>query len=816
MKVPWKWLAEYVDLPWDAEEAAKRLTLAGVKVEGVSYEKAEISNVVTAKVVEVSPHPLKQGLNVGVLDTGKERFSVVSGAPGMAAGNIVLLAKPGSSLPGGLRIEARDFGGVPSQGMVVCSNEILYGAEHRPEEDIVILPAGTPLGVPAQDVLYLDDHVIELELTVNFSHCLSILGVALEVSALTGAQVRLPRILEAWDWAGARGSRPPAGDPAEPGFFKVALPDKDLCPRYVAKVVRGVSFRYSPLEIERKLMLAGMRPISAVVDATNYVMLETGQPLHAFDLDTLKGDVICARRSRAGESIVTLDGERHDLEEGTLVIADAEGPVAVAGVMGGGMTEVTSKTKNLLLESAYFSPLPVRRVSQKLRLRTEAAVRFEKGVDPTAQASAAERLAEVIVAHAGGQAEPGRTDLDLLQAKPKKIRITGRDFRRTLGLPISGGECSRILESLRFECVPVDDGGDETLEVTVPPRRVDVEGSIDLVEEVARQYGYDKFEAHPLSVAVPGGPPNTEFVRMDSLRDLLVRLGGLEMVTTSLLDIRDIRALGWGEDDPRGRPVPVQNPLSSEEAYLRTGLLPGLCKMLKANQNVRAPGGWFWEAGTVFFPSPDELPLEARQLAIAMYGALEPATWMQAEKHSSFYELKGIVEAMLALCGIENATFIPKAGMPFHPGRSARVVVNGSTLGELGEIHPMCLRELDMTQPSYLAVFSLDALLPLSKSASSEPVPKFMPVERDLAVVVPLSTPAGEVLAAVRETGENLASVTLFDVYQKPPVPEGHKSLAMRLVYQPKERTLTEEDLSADRAKILARLERDFGAKQRL
>ncbi|MGE5578488.1 MAG: phenylalanine--tRNA ligase subunit beta [Bacillota bacterium] len=816
MKVPWKWLAEYVDLPWDAEEAAKRLTLAGVKVEGVSYEKAEISNVVTAKVVEVSSHPRRQGQNVGILDTGKERFSVVSGAPGMAVGNTVLLAKPGSSLPGGIRIEARDFGGVPSQGMVVCSNEILYGAEHRPEEDIVLLPPGTPLGVPAQDVLYLDDHVVELELTVNFSHCLSILGVALEVSAVTGAPLRLPRILEAWDWAGARGSRPPAGDPAQTGAFKVELPDRDLCPRYVGKVVRGVSLRYSPPDVERKLMLAGMRPISAVVDATNYVMLETGQPLHAFDLDTLKGGVICARRSRAGESIVTLDGESHGLEEGTLVIADAEGPVAVAGVMGGGRTEVTAKTRNLLLESAYFSPLPVRRVSQRLRLRTEAAVRFEKGVDPTAQASVVERLAEVIVAHAGGQAEIGRTDCDLLQARPKQIRISGRDFRRTLGLPMSGEECSRILESLHFECVPVEGGGDETLDVTVPPRRVDVEGSIDLVEEVARRYGYDKFEAQPLSVAVQGGPPNPEFVRMDSLRDLLVRLGGLEMVTTSFLEMRDLRALGWGEDDPRGRPVALQNPLSSEESFLRTGLLPGLCKMLKANQNVRAPGGWFWEAGTVFFASPDELPQEARQLAMAMYGSLEPAAWMQAQRQSSFYELKGIVEAMLNLCGIHNATFVPKAGMPFHPGRSARVVVDGSTLGELGEIHPMCQRALDMAEPCFLATFSLDALLAVSKPVSSDAVPKFMPVERDLAVVVPLSTPAGEVLAAARETADGLSSVTLFDVYQKPPVPEGHKSLAMRLLYQPKERTLTEEDLSQDRAKILARLERDFGAKQRL
>ena len=818
MKVPWKWLGEYVDLPWDPEEAQRRFTLAGLKVEGLSYERAAISGVITAKVLQTSDHPTKPSLKVGICDTGRERFSVVSGAPALKTGNIVLLAAPGSTLPGGLKIEARDFGGVPSQGMVVCSNEILYGAEHRPGEDIVVLPPGTPLGMPAQEVLDLDDHVFDLELTVNYSHCLSILGVAIEVCALTGQNLRLPRVLEEWDWAGPRGSRPPSGDEPYRGHIRISLPDKDLCPRYVGKVVRNVGHVYSPIGVERRLMLAGMRPLSAIVDATNYVMLETGQPLHAFDLDTLVGDVVSARRSRRGESIATLDGQSHELQEGTLVIADGEGPVAVAGVMGGGRTEVSDRTRNLLLESAYFAPLPVRRTSQWLRLRTEAAIRFEKGIDPTAQASVAERVAQFITTNAGGDVAPGRADEDLLRAKPKDISVTSHDIRRTLGVPVSIGECARIFQALRFEAAPVGTpGAEEALLVTVPPRRVDIEERIDLVEEVARHYGYDRFEAEPMSPAVPGGPPNRKFVRMDSMRDLLVSLGGLETVSTSLLDLSDLRALGWSEDDdPRGNPVPVRNPLSSDESYLRTSLLPGLIKVLRTNQNVRAAGGLFWETGTVFFKSQEELPLEALQLGLASYGTLEPATWVQAERPSSFFEMKGVIESLLTGLGIPNPVFLPHAGMPFHPLKSARVVVDGSTIGELGEVHPACQRALDMTVPCVLAHFSLDVLLSVAREVRHEAISKFMPVERDLAVVVDEDTPAGEVLAAVRETAGHLESATLFDVYRKPPVPEGKKSLAMRLIYQPRERTLTEEDLSNDRRLIVERLERDFGAKMRL
>ncbi|HHW17655.1 MAG TPA: phenylalanine--tRNA ligase subunit beta [Firmicutes bacterium] len=819
MKVPFKWLNEYVTLPWDAEETARRFTMAGLKVEDLYYDRLDISGVVTARILKVTPHPERNDLKVGVLDAGGPKYCVVSGAPGFSEGNVTVLAVPGARLPGNVVIGTRDIAGTRSEGMVLSSNELLTGGSPRPREDIILLPSDTPLGKPAEDIFELDDWVIDLELTVNFSHCLSILGVAIEASALSGAPLRLPGILQKWQWASPRGSVEPEGMPKAQQKFAIELSDPDLCPRYVGKTVRGVTFRYSPVKVERRLWLSGMRPVNAVVDATNYVMLETGQPLHAFDEDRLRGRAIFARRSRPGEVIVTLDGEERSLPEGTLVIADEAGPVAIAGVMGGKETEVTEDTKNLLLESAYFSPLSVRLTSQKLKLRTEAALRFEKGVDPTAQAAVAERAAEMISALAGGEPYPGRAETNVLSPRPKVIRLRSKSVERTLGLAISREECETILSGLRFgvEKSPDKTGSSEdSWCIVVPPRRVDISEEIDLVEEIARYYGYERFPERHLSKAIPGGPPGKDFVRVERLRDFLVSLGGLEAVSNSLISPSDLARLGWDEKDPRGNPVPLMNPLSSSESCLRTSLLPGLLKAVIANQKAKVPGALLWEIGNIFFPSSEELPLEVRELGIVSFGLQRPKTWLEDESLSSFFQMKGLVTAILELAGIEDVTFLPKASMPFHPGKSARIVAKGSTVGEVGELHPACESALEIIPPVSMAWLSLDALLGLSQEKKFTPISRFMPVERDLAVVVPEEVPAGEVLDTIKQTGKDLVSVTLFDIWRKPPVPEGFKSLAVRIVYQAFDRTLTEEEIAVDRQNIVRELERRFGAKQRV
>ncbi len=814
MNIVWNWLREYVDLPWDIHEAVRRFTMAGLKVENLTEERLDAQGVVSALVLDISPHPKREDLKVGTLYDGHDKFTVLSGAPGFCAGNRVLLARPGSHIPGGKPLGTMRIGGVPSEGMVVCSNEILFGEPHRTGEDIILLPESAPLGVDSRELLGLDDYVIELELTVNYSHCLSMLGVAIEAAALSGAPLKLPAALQKWDWASPTGSKVPDGYPRYKGNVRIDLPDPDLCPRYAGKVVGGIGFAYSPLVMERRLHLAGMRPISAIVDATNYVMLETGQPLHAFDLDKIQGDVIAARKSRPGETIVTLDGEERPLAEGTLVIADGSGPVAVAGVMGGAETEVTEKTGRILIESAYFSPLSVRRTYTKFKLRTEAAIRFEKGVDPTMQAAVAERAADVVVEATGGHREDGITETDLIAHKDKHFTLRMREVERTLGVSVPKEECRRILSALRFG---VEEGEQaESLLVTVPPRRVDVGAEIDLTEEIARTYGLNYFDPADLDVAFPGGPKDGQAARMDRLRDVLVALGGLETVTNSLLSPSDASELGWGGPDPRGNPVGLINPLTVNESCLRTSLLPGLLKVASTNHKAKNPGGLFWETGRVFFKSNEELPLEVTQLGLMSYGVLEPKTWTQDPREAGFYHMKGVIETLFEALGVPAPTFLPRAGSPFHPGKSARVVVLGSTVGEFGELHPAVQAKLDLGLPVNLAWITLDGLLPFCREKVYDEVPKFMPVERDIAVVVDEDVMAGEVLDVVRETSQNLISLDLFDIWRKPPVPEGSKSLALRLIYQAKDRTLTEEELASDRERVLNALNERFKARQRL
>jgi len=812
MKVPWTWLNEYVDLPWETQEAADRLTMAGLCVEELRYEKLDISSVVSAKILDVKPHPTKPGQKIGLVDTGTGEFQIVSGAPGFAKGNIILVALPGATLPGGLKIEPRGLDGVVSQGMAVCSNELLNGQHPRPFEDIILLPPGTALGVSAGQLFEIDDWVMELDLTINYSHCLGILGVAMEAAALARRPLKLPKVLEAWSWAGTYGSiKPESYDEGAPDF-KIDLPEPELCPRYVGKIVENVRFAYSPVNIERRLQLAGQRPLNLVVDVTNYVMLETGQPLHAFDADRIAGNTIIVRSSKPGETILTLDDAERELPENTILITDASGPIGVAGVMGGNTTEVTEDTKRVLIESAYFDPLTVRLASQKLKLRTEAVLRFERGVDPTAQAAVAERAADLIARFSGGTPVSGYAETNHLNVEPKRIVLHMRTVERLLGETFSPATCREILERINFQVEESNADTQEAIAVTVPPRRVDIHEEVDLVEEVARHYGYDSFGTGDLSKAVPGGLTDPDLLCVDRIRDFLVSHGGLECITNSLVNPEHLACLGWESDDPRGNPVRLKHPLSSEESVLRTSLLPGLIGVAASNIRFGIQGLFIWETGRVFFPAADRLPIETRQIGLVSYGRLKPKTWLGGPEESGFYRMKGVVDSLMDLLGISDVSYLPKAGMPFHPGRSAKIVANMSTVGEIGDLHPVCLKHLDIPVPVTACWLSLEALLAVVKPKEYASLSKFMPVERDLAVIVPEEVSGGDVIDSIRKVGRHLASVILFDIWRKPPVPEGHKSLAFRLLYQPQDKTLTEEELAEDRERILEELRQKYNA----
>ena len=559
--------------------------------------------MVSARIMEVEPHPTRPGQKVGILDTGAESADRER-APGFEKVISPWWPRPLACLPGGLRIEAREVDGVLSEGMVVCSNELLTGQAPRPLEDIILLPAGTSPGVPASDLFELDDWVMDLDLTVNYSHCLGILGVAMEAAALARRPLKLPEVLARGQWAGPHGSRDP--EPNAPGNpeFRLDLPEPEACPRYVGKLVEDVRFAYSPVNMERRLMLAGQRPLNLVVDVTNYVMLETGQPLHAFDADQIADNTIIVRSSKPGETLVTLDGIERELPENTILITDPSGPIGIAGIMGGKHTEVTKNTRRVLIESAYFDPLTVRLASQKLKLRTEAALRFEKGLDPTAQTAVAERAAALIGSLAGGMPVPGYTEANYLDITPKRILLRMQTVERLLGTRISAETCREILERVNFQVdQDVFHAQAPSIAVTVPPRRVDIHGEVDLVEEVARHSGYDSFGTGDLSGAVPGGITDPKLLCVEKIRDLLVSHGGLECITNSLISREDLARLGWDSDDPRGNPVPLQHPLSSEESVLRTGIIPGLVKVASSNIRSGIQGMFIWEVGRVFFPA---------------------------------------------------------------------------------------------------------------------------------------------------------------------------------------------------------------------
>ncbi|MBE3520248.1 MAG: phenylalanine--tRNA ligase subunit beta [Firmicutes bacterium] len=836
MKVPWKWLMEYCRSPWSVEETAERLTMVGVSVENVVHDSFEGKGLITAKVVSVFPHPQRPGLSVGYVDAGGRRYAVVSGAPGFKPGVVTAFAPPGSKLPRkgsqkkqgpaeddssrsgpeALEVLARDVHGVLSEGMVLSANEILTGEGPRPGEDILIFPEGTASGLPLDEFLDLDDYVLELDLTPNFSHCLSIIGVAVELSAISGVPVRLPKTLASWSFLDPAGSLETGDDSSAAAWegegprIEVVLEDPDLCPHYVGKVIRDVKWGYSPIQVERRLYLAGMRPINALVDATNYAMLETGQPLHAFDLDKLAGGVIQVRRSRPGESIVTLDGVVRELPPESLVIADARGPVAIAGIMGGKETEVSETTRNVFLESAWFSPRSVRATSMRLGLRTEALIRFEKGVDPTAQVACVERAAELITRVSGGTPLPGWSRARAFEPPRRKTVLDLRYLEKVLGQSMEKDQVEGILRRLGFSVQDKD--GD--LEVSVPPRRVDVAEQVDLIEEVARHLGYGSFLGQPLNVTVSPNVPAVA-VYKERLRDFLRCLGGSEVVTNSLCGPDDIAAMGWEADDPRANPVKLENPLTSDESLLRTSLLPGLLKGLETNKRYKAAGTVIWEIGTVFFPSKEELPLEKLQLAIAAYGVLSPKTWNAPPLEADFYYMKGLVQSLLEGLGVDDVTVEKRAGMPFHPGRSCKVLSKGVTLGEMGEVHPLVLEKYGLDRRTALAWFDVEALRAMSREPRYQPVPRFPRVERDLAVIAPEELEAGAIERLVRREAKHLVGFRVFDLWKGAPVPAGKKSIAFSMIFGAPDRTLTDDEVTLEIQKIVRKLEEELNVTLR-
>jgi phenylalanyl-tRNA synthetase beta chain len=827
MRVPLRWLAEYVPLPDRPADLIDRLTRAGLECGGVEAfglpapagvrvkpEDAtpvwDRDTVVVADVAKIEKHPDADKLKLVTLDYGAaEPKTVVTGAPNIAVGTSgqrVVLGLKGTRYfttdkdgkKAVFTLEPKALRGVMNDAMCMSDFELGLSDDH---EGIILLdPDDPPPGTPAADVL--GDVVLDLDVLPNMARCLALVGVAREVAALTGASVTEPDT-----------SHPTATEPAE-GKVTITIADPALCPRYSATLIRGVTVGPAPRWLRSRLRLAGMRPINAVVDVTNSVMLELGQPLHAFDYDVLvrraggESPAITVRPAAPGETLKTLDGQVRELVSGDLLIADTAGPIALAGVMGGLETEVTAATTTVLLESAAFDPVSVRKTARRLNLHSEASGRFARGVPASGVPAAAARAAQLLHRHAGGEVLAGVVEAYPAPQPPRVVELHRSEIERLLGVALPDGEVERVLTALQFTL-------EETLwgwAVTVPPHRLDIQsGPADLIEELARVSGYDRLPERLLAQELPPPAADPQLDGEERVRDLLADAGLTECVTYSLSSPEaEARLLPEGGEP--GRFVRVVNPVSPDRAVLRKWLLPGLLEAAARNLK-HVPGVALFEVGPVFHPDAD-LPSELPRLAVVLCGAKTDAAWDDPLGTSppafDFFDLKGRLQGLADALGVTVSAERTQDTDHLHPGRAARLLAaDGADLGAFGELHPTVAAHFDLADRAVLvAELDLHRLLAaVPARVAYRPFSTFPPVLRDVAVVVPADTPAAAVeRELVAGGGELLESARLFDVYRGESVPAGTKSLAYALTYRVAERQLTDKEVDKAHQKLEGRL----------
>ncbi|GAB4264232.1 phenylalanine--tRNA ligase subunit beta [Deferrisoma sp.] len=802
MRVPVSWLKEYVEFDLGPEALAERLTMAGLEVGAVERRGEGIEGVVVAQILEKGPHPNADRLSLCRVTDGAETYEIVCGATNMAAGDKVALARVGARLPGGFKIKKTKIRDQVSYGMMCSERELGLGEDHS---GILILPADAPVGTDLLEYLGLPETVIEVEITPNRPDCLSVVGVAREVAALTGGELRIPE------------PEVPEEGPAVEELTSVEIRDPDLCHRYAARVIRGVRVGPSPLWLRRRLEACGVRSINNVVDVTNYVLLELGHPLHAFDRNRLVEGRIVVQRARDGERFTTLDGQERELDADTLVICDAERPVALAGVMGGENSEVEPDTTEILLESAWFLPSNIRRTSRRLGLRTEASYRFERGTDIEGLLRALDRATELIVQLAGGTVARGVYDAYPTRHEPARVRLRYDRVRGLLGTEIRAEEVRTILASLGM----AEEGADaESVTVRVPTHRVDLEREVDLIEEVARIHGYERIPTTLPRVPMRPDPAPARRRAANRARDLLAGQGYYEAVCLSFGDPADDDRLGLPEGDALRHHVVLANPLGRDSSVLRTTLVPGLLRSLARNQRRQARSARLFEVGRTFHPREGEaLPDETPRVAAVAAGARDPLAWWSGDEAVDFFDAKGALETLLLGFGLGSLRFVPTADLPWlHPGRAARVEAEGRALGWVGEFHPGRLGDWDLEGPVAGFEVDLDAVLDLSREPGAFPgLPRYPAVQRDLAVLVdPARARAQDVVDAVWAAGSALVrEVEIFDVYRGERIPEGLVSLALRVTYRADDHTLTDEEVRAEEARVLESLAARTGARLR-
>ena len=804
MQVPISWIADYVDVDMDADQLAAALTMAGLETTNLGSAVPDIEGVITAKIEKIEQHPDADKLSYCqvIPGEGEPALAIVCGAPNIKEGDIVPLARIGTILPDGTKLKKTKIRGVESQGMMCSERELGMSEDHS---GIWILPPETPIGKPLPEALGEDDSILEPEPTPNRGDLMSVIGIAREVSAITGKKLSMPEFKVKED------------GPAIEDDTRVDIEDYDKCPRYAARLIKGVKIGPSPEWLVKNLEAAGQRSINNVVDITNFVMLEMGQPLHAFDFNRLRDHRIVVKTANEGDKFTTLDGEERTLRDDTLMICDGEGPVAIAGVMGGLDSEVTEETTDVLLESAYFKPTSIRRTARLLGIPTEASKRFDKGIDPLGTIYAADRAAQLMAELAGGTISKGV--IDAKETDFERVSITLRPERANLilGSEISKDEQASLLA--RLDGMEVKTDGD-LIVAKAPSYRPDLLAEHDLIEEVARLHGYDSIEPTMPSFRMEPLRNRNERELAMRLRERLAALGFHEVINTNFEDPKRLALMRFEEGETGTKAVSLANPLSENESILRTTLVPKLLSTYVMNRSRGYTGPVrIYELNAVYEDTGEELPVQRTMISGVAAGSLDKELYGTLSPSEGFYEVKGFTEQILHAVGFPGARVEQeRASSPFlHPGKSAKVMVGKADAGVLGEIHPVVSESFEIGGGVFIFELYFDML---NENAGyvprAKPVSKYPSALRDIAVVVDESVTMEEIMrAAMKMKSPYLKNITVFDVFRGGALAGGKKSMAFHVRYQSGERTLTDEEINKEHDKLAEQLKRRVGASLR-
>ena len=794
MLVPLKWLRDYVDIDIDTQEFADMMTMTGSKVEKVDFFGKETNGVEVCKILEIEQHPDADRLKVTKVEVANgEILQIVTNATNIKVGDYVPVARIGAVLPGDFKIKKGKLRGVLSEGMFCGAEELTIPSafvEDHKKDGIYILDHqdSFELGMDVRDVLGINDALIEFEITSNRPDCRSIIGIAREAAVTLGKELKYPEIkVQACD---------------EEMSFEIDI-QTDLCKRYCGRVVKDVKVGPSPYWMQRKLIEAGMRPISNIVDITNYVMLELGQPLHAFDLDDIKYNKMTVKMAEEGEKFTTLDGVERTLTSDMLVIGNQDKTLDLAGIMGGENSEIKDTTTSIFIEGASFAKENIRATSKKLGLRTEASSRFEKGIDINLAEEAVNRACQLIEELGCGTVFNGMLDYYPQKEEVQKVTVNPVRINKLLGVNVPMDQFINILESLEFKCNLVSS---EVLELEVPTFRLDITEDADILEEIARIYGYNNIPSASLEGNATAGVKTDKQKFIDNVKSNSIACGLNEILTYSFVSPRGVDKINLPANDEKRNFVKIMNPLGEETSVMRTTLIPNMLDVISTNISHKVEEVSAFECGNTFIPQ-EGLPIETKKYCVGMYG-----------KEVDFFVLKGVIESVLNNVGLKGYEIEPETtNLTFHPGRCAKIVYNNIYIGTFGELHPDVIENYNLGQRVYVAEINIDTVFEnLNLTKSYNPLPKYPSTSRDIALIVKDEVFVKQIEDIIKANGEDLVeSYKLFDVYKGAQIEEGHKSIAYSITYRSKDKTLTDEDVAKVHEKILSELSEKLNANLR-